>query len=91
MLSILSRLQSGSTASVGGGVGVDIDGQVVRYLTDGVDLYRFLGEIAGGMGRMVGLENCRSLDVMLVPVGELRAGRLRAVVPASDDDGGLRV
>jgi hypothetical protein len=52
-----------------------------RYLTDGVNLYRFLGAIASGMGEMVGVENCRSLDVMLVPIGELRARRMRGVVP----------
>lgn len=52
-----------------------------RYLTDGVNLYRFLGAMASGMGEMVGLENCRSLDVMLVPIGELRARRMRTVVP----------
>jgi hypothetical protein len=34
------------------------------------------------MGQMVGLENCRSLDVMLLPIGELRSRGLRAVIPA---------
>jgi hypothetical protein len=48
----------------------------------GVNLYRFLGAIAGGIGQTVGLENCHSLDVMLLPsVVELRARRLRAVIP----------
>ena len=52
------------------------------YLTDGVNLYRVLGAIPSGMGEMVGLENCRTLDVALVPVGELRARRMRVVVPS---------
>ena len=53
-----------------------------HYLTDGTNLYRSLGAIAAGLGHMVGLENCRSLDVMLVPIGEVRARGLRAVIPA---------
>ena len=56
-----------------------------RYLTDGVDLYRSLGAITSGMGEMVGLENCRSLDVVLLPIDELRARRMRAVSPADAD------
>jgi hypothetical protein len=61
--------------------------QTGSYLTDGVDLFRSLGAIAGGMGQMVGLENCRSLDVMLLPIGEVRARGLRAVVPAAGEPG----
>ncbi len=57
------------------------------YLTDGVDLFRSLGAVAGGMGQMVGLENCRSLDVMLLPIGEVRTRGLRAVVPAAGERG----
>jgi hypothetical protein len=53
-----------------------------RYLTDGVNLYRSLGAIASGMGQMVGLENCRSLEMMLLPIGEMPARGLRAVLPA---------
>ena len=52
-----------------------------QYLTDGTKLYRSLGAIAGGMGQMIGLENCRSLDVIIVPIGEVRPGELRAVTP----------
>jgi hypothetical protein len=52
-------------------------------LTDGVNLYRSLGAIAGRMGLVVGLENCRSLEVMLLPIGELRAQGLRIVIPDS--------
>ncbi len=52
-----------------------------RYLTDGVNLYRCVGEMPSGMGQMVALENCRSLDVTLLPVGEVRSRRLRVVIP----------
>ena len=64
---------------------LDHTGRAGRYLTDGVNLYRFVGEIPSGLGEMVGLENCRSLDVMLLPIGELRAWRLRTVIPAGGE------
>lgn len=63
----------------------DHAGQTGCYLTDGVNLYRCLGAIANRMGEMVGLEDCRSLEVMLLPAGELRARRLRAVNPAGGE------
>ena len=50
-----------------------------RALTDGEHLYRFLGSIASRAGELIGIENCRSLEIMLVAVEELRTGRLRAV------------
>lgn len=56
-------------------------GITARYVTDGVNLYRFLGATASGMGMMVGLEDCRSLEVVLLPIGELHARRMRAVEP----------
>jgi len=37
------------------------------------------------MGEMVGLEDCRSLDVTWVPIGQLRARRLRTVIPAAGE------
>jgi hypothetical protein len=52
------------------------------YFTDGISLYRFLGAAAHGMGEMVELEDCRSLDVAVVPIGDLHARRLRVVIPA---------
>ena len=55
-----------------------------RYLTDGRHLFRCLGAIPGAMGQMVGLEDCRSLEVALVPIGEVHARRLRAVIPSAD-------
>jgi hypothetical protein len=54
------------------------------YLTDGDSLYRFLGVAAGGLGEMVELEDCLSLIVTVVPIGDLRARRLRVVTPAAD-------
>ncbi len=59
----------------------DYAGQASRYLTDGVDLYRFVGAITGGGGQLIGLENCRSLDVTLWSIGQLHARRLHAVIP----------
>ena len=64
------------------GVISDYAGMPCRYLTDGVNLYRYVGTIPGSMGRMIGLENCHSLDVLLWPIAELRAVRLRGVTPA---------
>ena len=76
-MSMLFRAGTSSPSLVIAKAGTVADhaGQAGRYLTDGVNLYRCLGAIASGMGQMVGLENCRSLDVMLLPIGELRARR----------------
>ncbi|MGO9889896.1 MAG: hypothetical protein ACLP0L_18605 [Solirubrobacteraceae bacterium] len=63
----------------------DHAGQIGCYLTDGVNLYRCLGAIANGMCEMVGLEDCRSLEIILLPAGELPARRLRAVNPTGGD------
>ena len=60
-------------------------GRTVRYLTDGVHLYRFLGSLATRAGGMIGIENCRSLDIMLVPADDLDQGHLRAVGSAGGD------
>lgn len=54
-----------------------------RYLTDGVALYRSLGPITLGPSEMIGLENCRSLDIILIAVDELRQRQLRPVMPSS--------
>jgi len=54
-------------------------GRVSRYLTDGVNLYRFVGWVDDSVDSMVALEDCRSLDVVLVSSAELTAGTLRAV------------
>jgi hypothetical protein len=60
----------------------DQEAHTSRYLTDGVNLYRFLGCLVGRAGRLAGVENCRSLDIMLVPIEELRSQQLRAVFPS---------
>ena len=52
------------------------------YVTDGVGLYRLLGAIASDMGQMVGLEDCRSLELILLPIQELHGRRLRPVIPS---------
>jgi hypothetical protein len=49
-----------------------------RYLTDGAHLYRNLGPLDGAHG-MIGLEDCMSLDLMLVTSDELQGGDMRAV------------
>jgi hypothetical protein len=64
------------------GVIRDYAGMPCRYLTDGVNLYRYVGTIPGSMGRMIGLENCHSLDLILWPIAELHTLRLRSVTPA---------
>jgi hypothetical protein len=61
----------------------DRNGQVSRYLTDGVNLYRFMGSVISRAGEMVGIENCWSLDLMLIPADELRTRRLRPVTLAA--------
>jgi len=53
------------------------------YLTDGVELYRSLGAIRLGPSQIIGLENCRSLDVVLMALEELRGRGLRPVTPAA--------
>ena len=64
----------------------DPDGHVCRYLTDGVHLYRFMGSMVSRAGEMVGIENCRSLDIMLVPAEELHRRRVRPVTLAGIGD-----
>jgi hypothetical protein len=44
---------------------------MARYLTDGKNLYRFVGWIA--RGRLAELEDCRSLDLLVMPARDLRA------------------
>lgn len=59
-----------------------LDG-VSTYLTDGVFLFRVVGVVASGTDEMVALEDCYWLDVVHVPLSDLRARRLRVVTPAS--------
>jgi hypothetical protein len=67
------------------GLVADHAGRLGQYLTDGVDLYRCLGGMLGDASQLVALENCRSLEVVMVPIEELRVQRLRAVIPAGTD------
>jgi len=60
--------------------GDDHQGRSGRYLTDGLILYRCIGTLASGMGEMVELEDCRSLELTWLPIGQLRY--LRVVIPA---------
>ncbi len=57
----------------GGGAG--------SYMTDGLDLYRLLGplEAAGIPEDLVAIEDCHSLDVVLVEAAELARWQLRQV------------
>ena len=59
------------------------------YLTDGTSLYRFVGAAPGNTGEeLIGLEDCRSLKILLFDLDELRALRLRPVRgPASIESG----
>lgn len=49
-----------------------------RYLTDGAHLYRNLGDLDGSR-ELIGLEDCMSLEVLLVGRDELLDGRVRIV------------
>lgn len=49
-----------------------------RYLTDGARLYRNLGRLDGSQ-ELIGLEDCMSLEVLLVGREELLDGRVRVV------------
>lgn len=53
-----------------------------EYLTDEVFLYRVVGVVASAVDETVELEDCYWLDVVCVTVRELRARRLRVVMPA---------
>ena len=55
------------------------------YLTNGSFLYRVAAFVAAGDDEhedVVELEDCYGLDVVRVPVRELRERRLRVVIPA---------
>lgn len=65
---------SGGPAGQVGGAGI--------YLTDEVFLYRVVRVVAGAAGEMVDLEDCFLLDIVRVPLGEVRARGLRMITPA---------
>jgi hypothetical protein len=64
---------------------VDRDSNVEsgRYLTDGVELYRLIGPIGPDASGYVGIEDCRSLAVVLVSLDDLQKRRLRRVLAAA--------
>ncbi len=51
------------------------------YLTDEVFLYRIVGTIGTDAAEVVELEDCYWLDVVRVPMSDLRSRRLRVVIP----------
>jgi hypothetical protein len=61
------------------------DGSAGRYATDGIDLYRLLGPLVapGSAEGLVAIEDCHSLDVVLVEEGELASWRMRPVLAAA--------
>ena len=56
-------------------------GHETVYLTNGVSLYRILGPVDDDHGCVIAIEDCRSLDVILVQADELHCGNFRAVAP----------
>jgi hypothetical protein len=60
--------------------------QAGAYLTDGVFLYRVVGLVTGVGAEMVELEDCFFLDVVVVPLADVRARRLRVVTPSRTHD-----
>jgi hypothetical protein len=57
-------------------------GRAGVYLTDEVFLYRVVRVVAGAAGEMVELEDCFLLDVVSVPLADVRRRRLRVITPA---------
>jgi hypothetical protein len=55
------------------------------YLTDEVFLYRLVESVAVAQEDVVKLEDCYLLDVVHVPMSDLRARRLRVVTPVPVD------
>jgi hypothetical protein len=82
-MTMLYGAGSGDLAHALGDPGSDaeLDDQAGVYLTDGENLFRYVGMIANGGGHLVGLEDCRSLEIMWVPTCELQAHPLRDVTP----------
>ncbi len=50
------------------------------YVTDGVNLYRHIVSFNPPGARMVQLEDCKSLELLLVPTVEYRSWQVRPVV-----------
>lgn len=56
------------------------------YLTDEVFLFRVADASANDADEMIGLEDCYGLDVVQVPLNDLRVRQLRVVTPTPGDD-----
>lgn len=55
-----------------------------RYVTDGLNLFRLMRSVGDMVdGGVVALEDCRSLDVVLLPIDDFLGATLRAVRPAA--------
>jgi len=55
------------------------------YLTDGVNLYQYVGGVPQGTSELIALEDCRSLKLLLFSLDELRELGLRSVDPADGE------
>ncbi len=53
------------------------------YLTDGVNLFRYVGGVPNGRSELVALEHCRSLNILVFSLDDLRALGLRSVDSAA--------
>jgi hypothetical protein len=58
------------------------------YVTDGIRLYRSLGKIDSVGPGTAAMEDCHSLEVILVRLDEVRNVRLRCVIPAEGPPAG---
>ena len=79
---LLPRLRPSQTLELLRAGGPSGEEQHERYLTDGTNLYRFVGW-AGGR-RLAELEDCRSFELLVVSARQLFGQRLRPVAPAAD-------
>jgi hypothetical protein len=59
---------------------IDREPQAARYLTDGSNLYRIVDGLGSSFGdTVIGLEDCRTLEVILIALEDLRTLGLRPV------------
>ena len=56
------------------------------YLTDEAFLFRVADAFVNDANEMIELEDCYGLDVVQVPLNDLRARQLRVVTPTPRDD-----
>lgn len=59
-----------------------------RYFTDGVRLYRLVCWVSRSVNaKLAALEDCRSLEIVLIRGEDLARGALRPVLPATGSHG----